>query len=110
MTTLQTLERHPAGDAPPDAAIIWLHGLGATAHDFEGIPPELGLPDSLRVRYVFPQAPSRPVTINGGMHMPAWYDILSLDGSQRGQDVEGIRTSQRQVSELIQREVERGVP
>ncbi|HEX5477888.1 MAG TPA: carboxylesterase, partial [Burkholderiales bacterium] len=62
--------------ASPDAAVIWLHGLGADAHDFEPIVPELNLPARLQVRFVFPNAPVRPVTINGGMRMPAWYGIL----------------------------------
>ncbi|MEM8996165.1 MAG: alpha/beta fold hydrolase [Acidobacteriota bacterium] len=105
MSFLQCLEREPAGAA--NAAVIWMHGLGATAHDFHDIPPMLNLPAELRVRYVFPQAPSIPVTINGGMSMPAWYDIRSLDS--RNDDVEGIRRSEGQVRALVDREVERGV-
>ena len=89
--------------------MIWLHGLGATAHDFESVPPELGLPDDLAVRFIFPQAPSIPVTLNYGMVMPAWYDIRSLGGG-RNQDVDGIRQSEGQVRALIEREIERGVP
>ena len=65
----------------PDAAVIWLHGLGADGHDFEPVVPELRLPRELRVRFVFPNAPVRPVTINMGMPMRAWYDILQLGGS-----------------------------
>ncbi|MEO1085203.1 MAG: alpha/beta fold hydrolase [Acidobacteriota bacterium] len=84
-----------------------MHGLGATAHDFHDVPPMLNLPSELRVRYVFPQAPSIPVTINGGMSMPAWYDIRSLDS--RNDDVEGIQKSEGQVRALIDREVQRGV-
>jgi phospholipase/carboxylesterase len=64
----------------PRAAVIWLHGLGADGHDFEPIVPELGLPGSMPVRFVFPNAPLRPVTINMGMRMRAWYDILQLGG------------------------------
>lgn len=104
---LQCIEQEPARGTA-EAAVIWLHGLGATAHDFESVPPELGLPDDLAVRFVFPQAPSIPVTLNYGMVMPAWYDIKSLGGG-RNQDVEGIRRSEGQVRALIEREVERGV-
>ena len=63
----------------PTGSVIWLHGLGADGHDFEPIVPELRLPDDLAVRFVFPHAPVQPVTINGGMSMRAWYDILTLD-------------------------------
>lgn len=92
----------------PDAAVIWLHGLGADGHDFEPIVPELRLPASLRIRFVFPNAPMRAVTINGGMRMPAWYDILQLGGG--AEDEAGIRDSQAQVERLIAREQARGVP
>ena len=102
---LSAIEQEPG--RPAEASVIWMHGLGATAHDFETIPPELGLPESLAVRFVFPQAPSRGVTLNMGMVMPAWYDIRSLDG--RDQDEKGIRTSEAQIRALVDREVERGV-
>lgn len=92
----------------PDAAVIWLHGLGADGHDFEPIVPELRLPESLRIRFVFPNAPLRAVTINGGMRMPAWYDILQLGGG--AEDEAGIRASQAQVEQLMAREQARGVP
>lgn len=92
----------------PDAAVIWLHGLGADGHDFEPIVPELRLPASLRIRFVFPNAPLRAVTINGGMRMPAWYDILQLGGG--AEDEAGIRASQAQVEQLMAREQARGVP
>ena len=65
----------------PVGSVIWLHGLGADGHDFEPIVPELQLPKDLPLRFVFPHAPIRPVTINGGMHMRAWYDIVSLDAN-----------------------------
>lgn len=93
--------------APPDAAVIWLHGLGADAHDFEPIVPELRLPPRLSVRFVFPNAPVRPVTINGGMPMRAWYDIVELGGAR--QDEAGIRASQRLVEAMIEREKARGI-
>jgi phospholipase/carboxylesterase len=92
----------------PTHSVIWLHGLGADGHDFEPIVPELEL-QGRAVRFVFPHAPERPVTINAGMRMRAWYDIHSLSTS-RDQDVAGITKSTEQVSALIQRERERGIP
>jgi phospholipase/carboxylesterase len=83
--------------ARPEAAIIWLHGLGADGHDFEPIVPELGLKKP--VRFVFPHAPVRPVTINQGMRMRAWYDILQLGGGP--EDEAGLRASQKITEELI---------
>ncbi len=95
--------------AAPDGSVIWLHGLGADGHDFEAIVPELGLAGRLDLRFVFPHAPVRPVTINGGMSMRAWYDILTLD---RGgpQDEAGIRASSEMLVQLLEREHERGIP
>jgi phospholipase/carboxylesterase len=92
----------------PRAAVIWLHGLGADGHDFEPIVPELRLPASLPVRFIFPNAPQRPVTINMGMRMPAWYDILQLGGGK--EDEAGIRESQAQIEALITGEMKRGIP
>ena len=92
----------------PTAAVIWLHGLGADGHDFVPVVPELGLPAALPVRFVFPHAPMRPVTVNGGMVMRAWYDI-SLAGGARREDEAGVRESQRAVDALIARERARGV-
>ena len=88
--------------------MIWLHGLGADGHDFEPIVPELRLPDDLPLRFVFPHAPVRPVTINGGMQMRAWYDILSLDEEGRA-DAEGVHESSEILENLISLEVERGI-
>jgi len=93
---------------PVSASVVWLHGLGADGHDFEPIVPELRLKDPA-VRYVFPHAPVRPITLNMGMAMRAWYDIVSLDRSGP-QDHAGIRDSERQVRALLARERERGVP
>lgn len=95
----------------PRASVIWMHGLGADGHDFEPIVPELSLPKG-PIRFIFPHAPHRPVTINGGMRMPAWYDILepTLDPASRREDAQGIRGSQAQVEALVARERERGVP
>ena len=104
--TLETIEIETA--PKPIAAVIWLHGLGADGHDFEPIVPELGLPASKPVRFLFPNAPQRPVTINMGMRMRAWYDILQLGGG--AEDEAGIRESQAQIEGLISREVERGIP
>ena len=91
----------------PDAAVLWLHGLGADGHDFEPVVPQLGLPPQLRVRFVFPHAPVRPVTLNMGMRMRAWYDILQLGGGR--EDEAGIRESQALLETLIARERRRGV-
>jgi phospholipase/carboxylesterase len=111
---------NPPGDAPllrsvevetganPRHSVIWLHGLGADGHDFEPVVPQLGL-SGQAVRFVFPHAPQIPVTLNGGMRMPAWYDIRSLTAS-RDQDEAGIEHSRQQVHALIAREQQRGVP
>jgi len=82
---------------PPEAAVIWLHGLGADGHDFEPIVPELRLKKALR--FIFPHAPIRPVTINQGMRMRAWYDILQLGGGP--EDEAGLRASQQLTEDLI---------
>jgi phospholipase/carboxylesterase len=93
----------------PAGAVIWLHGLGADGHDFAPIVPQLVGPDERPLRFVFPHAPVRPVTVNGGMAMRAWYDIL---GFERGipQDADGIKDSAASVAELIARENQRGIP
>ena len=95
--------------ANPAGAVIWLHGLGADGHDFEPIVPELVRPGERPLRFVFPHAPIRPVTLNGGFAMRAWYDIVSLE-RQGPEDETGIRASQAQVGALIRRENERGIP
>lgn len=92
----------------PDACIIWLHGLGADGHDFEPIVPELRLPDDLAVRFIFPHAPSIPVSINNGYIMPAWYDIKRTDLGIT-QDEEGIRRSAKSIELLIDQEKIRGI-
>jgi phospholipase/carboxylesterase len=91
----------------PSAAVIWLHGLGADGHDFEPIVPELRLPASLAVRFVFPHAPVRPVTLNQGMRMRAWYDIFQLAGG--AEDDVGIRASQAAVDELVKEQTRKGI-
>jgi phospholipase/carboxylesterase len=94
----------------PTHSVIWLHGLGANGDDFVPVVPELGLSKGKAVRFIFPHAPQRPVTINGGYVMPAWYDILSLSDTARQIDVAGITTSRAQINALIAREVARGIP
>ena len=91
----------------PDAAVIWMHGLGADGHDFEPIVPALNLPSRLAVRFVFPHAPVRPVTINNGMSMRAWYDIFSLGGGI--EDEAGLRATQQHIEALIEKERARGI-
>jgi len=93
--------------ARPHAAVIWLHGLGADGSDFEPLVPALRLPARLSVRFVFPHAPERPVTINMGMRMRAWYDIAELGGLR--EDEVGIRASQGLLEALVERERARGI-
>ncbi len=96
---------------PPNAitaSVIWLHGLGADGHDFEAIVPELALPPELGIRFVFPHAPYRPVTLNGGYVMRAWFDIDSLDFAQQP-DFAGINVSEKAIQALIQREIDDGI-
>ena len=109
MTTqlLDCVEVQPPTEA--DAAIIWLHGLGADGHDFPPIVPQLGLPSGHGLRFVFPHAAPIPVTVNGGMVMPAWYDILGMDFERRV-DEAGVRASAERVEHLVRRERERGIP
>lgn len=92
----------------PAASVIWLHGLGADGHDFEPIVPELVSPGMRALRFVFPHAPVRPVTLNNGYPMRAWYDITALNRGA-AQDEAGIRASQNRIGDLIRRENERGV-
>jgi phospholipase/carboxylesterase len=104
--TLETIEIETG--AKPGAAVFWLHGLGADGHDFEPIVPELRLPAAKPVRFIFPNAPQRPVTINMGMRMPAWYDILQLGGG--AEDEAGIRESQASLEKLISIQKQKGIP
>ena len=92
----------------PTASVIWLHGLGADGNDFVPVVREFALPPALPVRFVFPHAPVRPVTINNGMRMRAWYDIAAADLNNRA-DLAGVKQSQLQVEALIGREVGRGI-
>jgi len=109
---LETVERETGPD--PRWTVLWLHGLGADGHDFAPIVPELLMRDGSRrdwpaLRFVFPHAPQRAVTINGGMRMRAWYDIRNVDFANRA-DEAGIAESVDQVQALVDREAERGVP
>lgn len=103
---LPTVEIEPS--LPATASIIWLHGLGADGHDFEALVPALSLPSHLGLRFVFPHAPHRPVTINNGYVMRAWYDILDASFSYR-EDAAGIEESAQALETLIEREVDRGI-
>ena len=93
----------------PTAAVIWLHGLGADGNDFASLVPQLNLAGCPPIRFVFPHAPSIPVTLNGGYVMPAWYDITGTDLVSR-QDAAGIQKSEQAITALIQHEVARGIP
>jgi phospholipase/carboxylesterase len=101
---LKTFEIEPT--APQRGSVIWLHGLGASNHDFESIVPELAAPS---LRFVFPAAPIRKVTINEGMSMPAWYDILSFADPPLRERESDVREAAREIEALIEREHERGV-
>ena len=92
----------------PEHAVIWLHGLGADGNDFAPIVPQLAAARSRPVRFVFPHAPVRPVTVNGGMRMRAWYDIRGV-AIARDQDLDGVRDSMQRVERLIEAEAERGI-
>ena len=105
----QALETVELSSGPnPSAAVIWLHGLGADGHDFESLVPQLTWPGAPDIRFIFPHAPVRPVTVNGGMRMRAWYDILRID-TDRGHDRRGIVDSVRLVATLAARELDRGI-
>jgi len=98
---------HGAGDV--QHAVIWLHGLGASSSDFPPVVPELGLSSELSIRFIFPQAPHRAITINGGMSMPGWYDIKGADIAQR-EDATGMAESHEMLETLIQEQIEQGIP
>ena len=97
-------ETHPQ----PDAAVIWLHGLGADGHDFAPIVPELNLPPELGIRFIFPHAPSLPVTVNGGYVMPAWFDILVMDIDRKVDSLQLLRSAEA-IAGFVEREMARGI-
>jgi phospholipase/carboxylesterase len=107
MTNVETIEVETGPQ--PTGSVIWMHGLGADGHDFEPIVPEIVRPDERPLRFVFPNAPVRPVTINNGYAMRAWYDIAGIDRHSQ-QDEKGIRASDEIVRALIRRENERRIP
>jgi phospholipase/carboxylesterase len=104
---LPAIEIETAPD--PDAAVIWMHGLGDDGRGWSEVVPMLRLPGDLRVRFLFPHAPVMPVTINNGMSMRAWYDIRQANFNERA-DLDGVRRSQSLVGALQAREIARGVP
>jgi phospholipase/carboxylesterase len=104
---LQTIEIDTAPN--PNASVIWLHGLGADYHDFEPLVPEIVTNRERAWRFVFPNAPVRPVTINGGMSMRAWYDILGFE-RLRAEDTAGFRDTDARIAELVEKQIERGIP
>ena len=106
-TLLQSIELETG--PKPIGSVIWLHGLGADGNDFVPVVPELKIPPTLPLRFVFPHAPTRRVTINNGMPMRAWYDIAGADFNNRA-DIAGVQQSQQQIEQLIAREVQRGIP
>ena len=93
----------------PTASVIWLHGLGADGHDFEAVVPELNLQNARELRFIFPHAPHRPVTINGGAVMRAWYDIVDAD-LERSPDESGVHASELILKGYIATEVNKGIP
>ena len=92
----------------PTCSVIWLHGLGADGNDFVPIIPELRLPSNPAIRFIFPSAPSMPVTVNGGYVMPAWYDIVGRNLMDQ-EDADGIKQSAASIIQLIEHEVQRGI-
>ncbi len=106
MPLLSTVELETAAD--PQWTVLWLHGLGADGHDFEPVVPELVRPHWPALRFVFPHAPVRPITINNGVPMRAWYDIAGFDFAHRA-DSAGLAESVAQAEALIAREGERGI-
>lgn len=108
MDLLPAIEMEAPSGAQVNASVIWLHGLGADGSDFAPIVPQLRLPEGIGVRYIFPNAPSIPVSINNGFVMPAWYDIKEMD-IDRHVDEEQLLQSAAWVHALIDREIERGV-
>jgi phospholipase/carboxylesterase len=108
MACLPRIEFEYPASSQPDAAIIWLHGLGADGSDFAGIVPELKLPSSLALRFIFPHAPSIPVTINNGFVMPAWYDIIDADVGRKVDEVQ-LLASAAAVHKLIDEQIALGI-
>lgn len=106
MTSLTTIVKETYPD--PDACVIWMHGLGASGDDFSGIIPALQLPSDLKIRFIFPNAPVQPVTINGGMRMPAWYDIYHMDRMER-EDTAGMAKSNAEITAILKSQMAAGI-
>ncbi len=106
MELLPAIEMETAPN--PSYSVIWLHGLGADGNDFAPIVPVLKLPESPAVRFIFPHAPQIPVTVNGGMVMPAWYDVYDMQ-IERRIDSEGLLASVASINKFVEREIERGI-
>ena len=104
---LSTIEIQP--EAAHKYSLIWLHGLGADGHDFEGLIPKLHLTAEANIHFIFPNAPIQPVTINGGRSMRSWYDILEMS-MERTVDIEGIYQSAGMIEALILQEMNKGIP
>ncbi|MGZ5055386.1 MAG: alpha/beta hydrolase [Methylobacter sp.] len=104
---LSTIERQP--EAAHRYSVIWLHGLGADGHDFEGLIPKLHLTAEAHIHFIFPNAPIQPVTINGGIAMHSWYDILDMS-MDHSVDIHGIYKSAGLIEGLIQQEIDKGIP
>jgi phospholipase/carboxylesterase len=107
MALLPFVDVKPSGQA--DAAVVWLHGLGDSGDGFAPIVPELRLPKSSGIRFLFPHAPVRPITINGGMQMRGWYDIKTWDLNDRA-DETGVRESATAITALLDKLIEQGIP
>lgn len=105
---LKTTEVYSQGSSAT-ASVICIHGLGADGDDLVSVVPALKLPEDIRVRFVFPHAPTRPITFNGGAIMPAWYDI-HMPGGTFQEDTAGIQESEKHIAQLIEREKQRGIP
>ncbi|MDK9705986.1 MAG: alpha/beta hydrolase [Desulforhopalus sp.] len=106
MTLLPAIEMETRPN--PDSAVIWLHGLGADGNDFAPIVSQLRLPKELAIRFIFPHAPSMPVTVNGGFVMPAWYDVFEMQ-IDRKVDLPGILASVKAIGGFVDRELARGI-
>ncbi len=108
MQSISTIEINPK-HKEPEVSIVWLHGLGADGNDFAPLVPMLNLPEEVGIRYVFPNAPHRPVTVNNGYVMPAWYDILGLSGDSK-EDEAGILQMEKSIVDLLEQEQQKGIP
>ena len=108
MTAPGELIIEPKNGQPADACVFIIHGLGADGHDFEPLVPALALPENAHVRFIMPHAPRLPVTINGGMVMPAWYDILAMDLGRRVDEVQ-LKKSAERIQALIQEQIDQGI-